>query len=66
MQQEAATTGGAFPVERAGNRFWLSRSILLVTWSETDVNSTYGCETNPATTPQCRIEPLKPVFTALN
>jgi hypothetical protein len=37
-----------------------------ITWAETDVNSIYGCQTDPATTPQCQIQPLTPDFAPLN
>jgi hypothetical protein len=33
-----------------------------ITWTETDINSIYGCMTDPATTPQCAIEPLRPDY----
>ena len=34
-----------------------------ITWTETDINSIYGCMTDPATTPSCAIEPLRPDYT---
>jgi hypothetical protein len=37
-----------------------------ITWAETDINSIYGCQTDPATTPQCAIQPLTPSFAPLN
>jgi hypothetical protein len=37
-----------------------------ITWAETDVNSIYGCQTDPVTTPQCAIQPLRPDFAPLN
>jgi len=37
-----------------------------ITWTETDVNSIYGCETDPVTTPACAIEPLRPDYAPLN
>jgi hypothetical protein len=37
-----------------------------ITWTETDVNSIYGCETDPVTTPSCAIEPLRPDYAPLN
>ena len=37
-----------------------------ITWTETDVNSIYGCETDPVTTPACAIEPLRPDYVPLN
>jgi hypothetical protein len=37
-----------------------------ITWAETDINSIYGCMTDPATTPSCAIEPLQPEYTPQN
>jgi hypothetical protein len=37
-----------------------------ITWAETDINSIYGCMTDPATTPSCAIEPLRPEYTPQN
>jgi hypothetical protein len=36
-----------------------------ITWTETDVSSGYTCETDPATTPQCAIQPLRPDYAPL-
>ncbi|HKE80996.1 MAG TPA: hypothetical protein VKB54_16885 [Solirubrobacteraceae bacterium] len=37
-----------------------------ITWTETDVSSGYICMTDPATTPQCEIQPLRPDYAPLN
>jgi hypothetical protein len=37
-----------------------------ITWALTDINSIYGCQTDPTTTPQCQIQPLRPDFGPLN
>ncbi len=37
-----------------------------ITWSETDVNSIYGCETDPVTLPSCTIDPLMPDYEPLD
>ena len=31
-------------------------------WTETDANAIYGCRTDPVSTPQCQIEPLRPEY----
>lgn len=36
-----------------------------ITRTETDVSSGYTCETDPATTPQCTIHPLRPHYAPL-
>jgi hypothetical protein len=36
-----------------------------ITWAETDVNTTFGCQTDPLTVPSCEIQPLMPDYEAL-
>ncbi len=37
-----------------------------ITWAKADDNNIYGCQADPATTPQCAIEPLTPSYAPLN
>jgi hypothetical protein len=37
-----------------------------ITWAETDVNSIYGCQTDPVTVPSCEIQPLMPDYQPLS
>ena len=65
--EQSAYTGTIVPLVAVSPLYTTSMDIDNgVLWTLTDVNSIYGCQTDPATTPQCRIEPFQPNFAPLN
>jgi hypothetical protein len=65
--QQSQYTGSPTPLVATSPNYVLAHERDQgITWALTDINSIYGCQTDPSTTPQCQIQPLRPDFEPLN
>jgi hypothetical protein len=65
--QQSEYTGKPAPLVATSPNYVLAHERDQgITWALTDVNSIYGCQTDPTTTPQCQIQPLRPDFQPLD
>jgi hypothetical protein len=65
--QQSRYTGEPVPLVAGSPQYVLSHERDAgVTYALSDVNSIYGCQTDPPTTPQCTLEALSPSFSPLD
>jgi hypothetical protein len=65
--EQSAYTGTPNPLVAPSPQYVLAHERAGgVTYALSDVNSLYGCATDPATTPQCTLQYLNPSYTPLN